>query len=112
MERGEALPRVELAPQQKRLLEDEQLRETTAFVVGLGKYEGLPKEVFVDLLGYMMPSWADKGPAGGEQQPPQPYIMSPIARFQRQLSPPRIERFAGASLSFFARLELEDKTCG
>lgn len=28
---------------------------------GVG-YVELPHEVYVDLLGYMMPGWADKGP--------------------------------------------------
>ena len=39
---------------------------TVAFVVGLEEggvaYEGLPREVYVDLLGYVLPAWADKGP--------------------------------------------------
>ena len=35
-----------------------------AFVVGVEeggvKYQGLPREVYVDLLGYLLPVWADK----------------------------------------------------
>ena len=37
-----------------------------AFVVGVEEggveYQGLPREVYVDLLGYLLPVWADKGP--------------------------------------------------
>jgi hypothetical protein len=53
-------------PQQQQ--EDEEVRATVAFVLGLEEggveYEGLPDTVFVELMGYMMPTWADKGPAG------------------------------------------------
>ena len=42
------------------------MRATVAFVLGLEEggveYAGLPRDVYVDLLGYMLPAWADKGP--------------------------------------------------
>ena len=68
VERDEPLPRVELVAH-----DDEQLRATVVFVVGLegdgnGSEDGpeeakhLPREVFKELLGYMMHAWADKGP--------------------------------------------------
>ena len=61
---GEELPRAELALE--RQADDAQLRATVAFVVGLEEggveYQGLPWEVYMDLLGYMMHKWADKGP--------------------------------------------------
>lgn len=61
---GQELPQVALTPQQEQ--EDEQLRATAAFMVGLPesrmKYKGLPRELFVELLGYMLPGWAYNGP--------------------------------------------------
>lgn len=64
VERDEPLPRVALTPQQQG--NDEQLRATMAFVLGLAEggveYEGLPRDLYVELLGYMLPWWADKGP--------------------------------------------------
>lgn len=51
------------APQQ---CGDEQLQVTAAFVLGLEEggvlYQGLPRELYVELLEYMMHVWADKGP--------------------------------------------------
>jgi ankyrin repeat protein len=88
-EEGRALPRAELTPpppqqqqqQQQQQQRDEQeqeqqqeeeeeekhkrLRATAGFVLGLegGEEEqGLPDELFVELLGYMLVPWADKGP--------------------------------------------------
>lgn len=67
--RDGALPVPELAPQQQG---DEQLQPTVAFVLGLEEggveYAGLPQEVYVDLLGHLLPAWADNRPAGGQQQ--------------------------------------------
>ena len=61
VERGAALPQVDITPQQGRRRmggEDEQrLRATAAFAL-----EGLPQELYVELLGFMLPRWADKGP--------------------------------------------------
>ena len=55
------LPRVEFTPRRG----DERLRATVAFVVGLEEggveYAGLPQKVYVDLRGYMLPAWANKG---------------------------------------------------
>jgi hypothetical protein len=63
-----ALPVPEFTPQG----EDERLRATVAFVLGLEEggveYAGLPREVYVELLGYLLPAWADKGPGGQQQQ--------------------------------------------
>ena len=59
------LPVSELAPQPGG---DERLRATVAFVLGMEEgrvaYAGLPRELYVDLLGYLLPAWTDKGPAG------------------------------------------------
>lgn len=70
VQRDEALPRVELTPpapqQQQQRDNEERVRATAAYVLGLEEggveYGGLPGEVFVELLGYMLPAWADKGP--------------------------------------------------
>jgi hypothetical protein len=87
-EEGRALPRAELTPlppqQQEQEEEEEEqqqqqqqqhhvverLRATAGFVLGLegGEEEqGLPDELFVELLGYMMAPWADKGPAAATE---------------------------------------------
>ena len=70
MQQDAPLPIVELTPKQS----DEQLQATAAFVVGLkgdgggsdeeGEVRHLPRELFKELLGYLMHAWADKGPAG------------------------------------------------
>lgn len=61
VERDEPLPRVQLSERG-----DERLRATAAFVLGLEEggveYVGLPHEMYVDLLGYLLPAWVDKGP--------------------------------------------------
>jgi len=61
VEREAALPRVDSTPRQGRRRmggEDEQrLRATAAFAL-----EGLPQELYVELVGFMLPRWADKGP--------------------------------------------------
>lgn len=62
VERDEPLSQVNLMPQQA----DEQLHATVAFAVGLegdGSEEDkhLPRELFKELLGYIMYEWADKG---------------------------------------------------
>jgi ankyrin repeat protein len=75
VERGEPLPVAELTPpqhhqqqqqqQQQQHYSVERLQATAAFVVGLGGGEedqGLSDDVYVELLGYMLPAWADKGP--------------------------------------------------
>jgi ankyrin repeat protein len=72
VERDEPLPVAELTPpqhhqqqQQQQHYRHERLRATAAFVVGLGGGEedqGLSDDVYVELLGYMLPAWADKGP--------------------------------------------------
>ena len=31
------------------------------------EYQGLPREVYVDLLGYLLPVWADKGPEAADE---------------------------------------------
>ena len=53
------LPVPVLAPQRG----DERLRATVAFVLGLEEggveYAGLPRGVYVELLGYVMHPWAD-----------------------------------------------------
>ena len=68
VKRGKTLPVPELAPQR----EDERLRATAAFVLGLEEggvgYAGLPREVYVDLLGYLLPAWVDKGRARRRRQ--------------------------------------------
>ena len=62
VQRDETLHVLELGPQRG----DERLGGTAAFVLGLEEggveYAGLPKEVYVELLGYLMPAWADNGP--------------------------------------------------
>ena len=66
------LPLAELTPKQHQHQQgdDEQLRATAAFMVGLegdddGSEEGeakhLPRELFKELLGYLMHAWAEKG---------------------------------------------------
>jgi hypothetical protein len=73
VQQDEPLPSVELTPpQQDQQGDDERVRATAAFVVGgLDDEEGskeeeeakhLPRELFKELLGYMMHAWADKGP--------------------------------------------------
>ena len=64
VERDEPLPRVELVAH-----DDEQLRATVGLEGdgngsedGSGEAKHLPREVFKELLGYMMHAWADKGP--------------------------------------------------
>ncbi len=61
VEREAALPQVDITPQQGRGRmggEDEQrLRATAAFAL-----EGLPRELYVELLRFMLPRWAGKGP--------------------------------------------------
>ena len=62
------LPVPELAPQRGR----ERVLATVAFVVGLEEggvaYAGLPRELYEEVLGYMVPAWADKGPEGEDQE--------------------------------------------
>ena len=62
VEQDQPLPRPELAQGQG----DQQVRATVAFVLGSEEggveYVGLPYEMYVDLLGYLLPGWADKGP--------------------------------------------------
>ena len=57
------LPVPELAPQRGG---DERVRATVAFVLGLEEggvaYAGLPRELYEEVLGYVLPAWADKGP--------------------------------------------------
>lgn len=69
VKRDKALPVPELAPQQR---EDEQLRATVAFVLGLEEagmeYAGLPRELREEMLGYMTHAYMDKGSAGHGQQ--------------------------------------------
>lgn len=67
VEREQPLPRVELRPARKR--EESRITEaraTVAFAVGFEdggvKYPGLPPELFEELIDYMLPAWADKGP--------------------------------------------------
>lgn len=59
---GKVLPQVELTASQG----DERLRATVAFVLGLEEgrveYQGLPWDMYMDLLGYLLPAWADNGP--------------------------------------------------
>jgi hypothetical protein len=70
MAEGRDLPRAELTPQQQQQQQQQQynserLRATAAFALGLERGEegkGMPDDVFVDLLGYLLPVWADKGP--------------------------------------------------
>ena len=68
LQQDEALPAPELAPQRG----DERMRATVAFVLGLEEggvgYAGLPREVYVDLLGYLLPAWVDKGRARRRRQ--------------------------------------------
>jgi ankyrin repeat protein len=59
VEREQVLPQVELTRQHRQ--GNEQLRAMAAFAL-----EGLPRELFVELLGFMLPVWADKGPEGQE----------------------------------------------
>jgi len=66
------LPMVELCQQQQEEQQQQEpgadkgrLRATAAFVLGVGggdEYKGLPQELYVELLGLMLPRWADKGP--------------------------------------------------
>ena len=62
VQEDEPLPRVDLTPHQG----DERLRATVAFVLGLDEggveYTGLSQELYEDLLGFMVPSWGDRGP--------------------------------------------------
>ncbi len=69
--RGEELPMVEMCQQQEEQQQQEEpgadkgrLRATAAFALGFGgdEYKGLPKELYVELLGFILPRWADKGP--------------------------------------------------
>lgn len=57
LERGEALAHVELTAAQ--LGHDGRLRAAAAFVL-----EALPRKRFEQVLGYTLPTWADKGPEG------------------------------------------------
>ena len=69
---GKELPMVEIRQQQQEEQQQQQeqeavkgrLRATAAFVLGFDgdKYKGLPKDLYVELLGFMLPRWADKGP--------------------------------------------------
>ena len=77
VQRDESLPIVELTPpQQEGQQGDERVRGAAAFVVGIAAEEGLeeeepkhlPRDLFKELLGYMMHAWADKGPEEGQQQ--------------------------------------------
>jgi hypothetical protein len=87
VERDEPLPVAELTPQhhqqqqqqqqqpqqqqQQQHYVNERLRVTAAFVVGLGGGEedqGLSDDVYVELLGYMLPAWADKGPQQQDEE--------------------------------------------
>jgi hypothetical protein len=63
VERGEPLPTVEFISQQQQG-DDERLRATAAFAAGFDGdcYKGLPRELYVELLGFMLPPGADKGP--------------------------------------------------
>jgi hypothetical protein len=58
------VPTVELSQQQR----SECLRATATFTLGLDgdDYKGLPQELYLELLGFLMPPWADKGPEGAE----------------------------------------------
>lgn len=59
-----AFPQVEVTPNQG---DDDQLQATAAFVLGLlgTGNKSLPRELCVELLGLMLPVWADQGPEGG-----------------------------------------------
>ena len=54
VERGAVLPQVDMGMGGE---DERRLRATAAFVL-----EGLPQELYVELLGCMLPCWADKGP--------------------------------------------------
>ena len=63
MEQGQALPRLEFV--RRAILRKKKLRATVAFAVDVSggeKGSGLCEELYVELLEYMMPAWADKGP--------------------------------------------------
>ena len=67
VERGEALPQVELAPTrqwiQSQQQQNERLRAVAAFAVGIGDH-CLPPDLFKELGQYIMPKWGFKGPQG------------------------------------------------
>jgi hypothetical protein len=82
-EEGRAMPRAELIPQQQQpggpmtrrrqqqqqqqqqqQHDNERLRATAAYALGLegGEKGGMVDDVYVKLLEFMLPPWADKGP--------------------------------------------------
>lgn len=73
VECDEALPKVKPSRQTQKTkklrkrLERERLRDTVAFVSGMAPH-GLPEDLFAELMEYMLPKWADKGPEVAETE--------------------------------------------